>query len=644
MPNAVQKLLLVMDKRASGMNDSLELLQYNENLPSSPGYNSCDEHMELDDLPDLQAVQSDPTQSATYQLSSDVSHQDYPRPSWSQNTSDISENVHREDEVDWLTELANIATSPQSPLMQCSFYNRSSPVHITVTSKSLHSYAHPPPVSSSSKSRPASPHDHWKEEAPVRHERANTHNCASTRKAIRNGKMLKTLLEPKAVIMRKEEIQMGTHKAYGSDDLKLLSREESVSFDESVLKLTFDPGTVEDGLLTVECKLDHPFYVKSKGVFDAFKSYDFTPMDSSTVYVLSSMAHQRRASLSCGGPGSAQEFAGTEFSKSCGSPGSSQLSSDSLYAKAVKSHSSGTVNATSPNKCKRPMNAFMLFAKKYRVEYTQMYSGKDNRAISVILGDRSTQTAVDKDDSRAPRPHWTKRPTLAPVSEAKMGRRQCKSAYNIIKNKTTPESSPPPTPKSDYCNADKAEENDLKKSLMKMLEEAFEEKMKNVSKEIGENTNKKLEEINKEIEEKKSKKLEEMNNEIEEKKNKKLEEMNNEIEEKKNKRVEEMNKEIEEKRNKKLQELDKEMEEKINKKLKEMNKEIEEKTNKKLEEINKVIEEKTNKKLDEINKEIEDKTNKKLEKINKEIDGKKTKELEEMKKEIEEKVNRKWGK
>ncbi|KAL6064440.1 hypothetical protein STEG23_029771 [Scotinomys teguina] len=166
------------------------------------------------------------------------------------------------------------------------------------------------------------------------------------------------------------------------------------------------------------------------------------------------------------------------------------------------------------------------------------------------------------------------------LSEGKNGPTSMQKCYNIIKNKTTPESSPPPTPKSDYCNADKAEENDLKKSLMKMLEEAFEEKMKNVSKEIGENTNKKLEEINKEIEEKKSKIFEEMKNEIEEKKNKKLEEMNNEIEEKKNKRVEEMNKEIEEKRNKKLQELDKEMEEKINKKLKEMNKEIEEKTNK----------------------------------------------------------------
>uniref|UniRef100_A0A2I2ZC36 HMG box-containing protein 1 n=1 Tax=Gorilla gorilla gorilla TaxID=9595 RepID=A0A2I2ZC36_GORGO len=367
MPNAVQKLLLVMDKRASGMNDSLELLQCNENLPSSPGYNSCDEHMELDDLPELQAVQSDPTQSGMYRLSSDVSHQEYPRSSWNQNTSDIPETTYRENEVDWLTELANIATSPQSPLMQCSFYNRSSPVHIIATSKSLHSYARPPPVSSSSKSEPAFPHHHWKEETPVRHER-------------------------------------------------------------SVLKLTFDPGTVEDGLLTVECKLDHPFYVKNKGwssfypsltvvqhgipccevhigdvclppghpdainfddsgVFDTFKSYDFTPMDSSAVYVLSSMARQRRASLSCGGPGG-QDFARSGFSKNCGSPGSSQLSSNSLYAKAVKNHSSGTVSATSPNKCKRPMNAFMLFAKKYRVEYTQMYPGKDNRAISVILGDR----------------------------------------------------------------------------------------------------------------------------------------------------------------------------------------------------------------------------------------------------------------
>ncbi|KAL6081735.1 hypothetical protein STEG23_016817, partial [Scotinomys teguina] len=65
-----------------------------------------------------------------------------------------------------------------------------------------------------------------------------------------------------------------------------------------------------------------------------------------------------------------------------------------------------------------------------------------------------------------------------------MDQRQGKSTYNNIKNKTSPESSPPPTPTHENCNVDKAEENDLKNSLMKMLEEAFEEKMKNAFKEI----------------------------------------------------------------------------------------------------------------------------------------------------------------
>ncbi|KAL6041345.1 hypothetical protein STEG23_007461 [Scotinomys teguina] len=97
-----------------------------------------------------------------------------------------------------------------------------------------------------------------------------------------------------------------------------------------------------------------------------------------------------------------------------------------------------------------------------------------------------------------------------------MGRRQCKSTYNNMKNKTSPESSPPPTPRPEHCNVDKAEENDLKNSLMKMIEEALKGKMKNAVKEIEEKTNKKLEEMNKEIEEK-NKKIKEMNKEIEDK-------------------------------------------------------------------------------------------------------------------------------
>ncbi|KAL6045179.1 hypothetical protein STEG23_013870 [Scotinomys teguina] len=83
-----------------------------------------------------------------------------------------------------------------------------------------------------------------------------------------------------------------------------------------------------------------------------------------------------------------------------------------------------------------------------------------------------------------------------------MGRHQRKRAYSNIKNKTSPESSPPPTPRPEHCHVDKAEENDLKKSFMKMLGGTFEGKMKNAFKEIEEKTNEKLEEINKEIEEK----------------------------------------------------------------------------------------------------------------------------------------------
>ncbi|KAL6086561.1 hypothetical protein STEG23_006875 [Scotinomys teguina] len=109
-----------------------------------------------------------------------------------------------------------------------------------------------------------------------------------------------------------------------------------------------------------------------------------------------------------------------------------------------------------------------------------------------------------------------------------MGRRQCKSTYNNIKNKTSLESSPLPTPRPEHRNVDKAEENDLKNSLMMMIAEDLKGKIKSTIKEIEEKTNKKLEENNKEIEEK-NKKIKEMNKEIEDK-NKEMEEIYKEIE------------------------------------------------------------------------------------------------------------------
>ncbi|XP_069485239.1 HMG box-containing protein 1 isoform X2 [Ambystoma mexicanum] len=416
-----------------------------------------------DDLPELQTVQTDDNPSSMYHLSADISHQEYSsRTSWSKNTSNKAESAYLHDGgLNWLTELANIATSPQSPLMQCSFNNRSSPVNIIATSNSLHSYARPPPVTS--ESEPNFSKHHWKVETPIKHERASSESesgifslsslsddddlgwCHSwpptiwhcflkgTRLHFHKGYKEWQDIEEYAAFdscENEEDVAIGTYRRYGSDGLKLMLHEESVSFGESMLKLTFDPGTSEDDLLTVQCRLDHPFYVKNKGwssfypsltvvqhgipccemhigdiclppghpdamkfddsgVFDTFKSYDFTPMDSSAVYVLSSMARQRRASVSRGaviGP----DFERSDYTQECMSA-STQLSYNYFCSKAAKSNSSGTpvaASAMSPIKCKRPMNAFMLFAKKYRVEYTQMYPGKDNRAISVILGDR----------------------------------------------------------------------------------------------------------------------------------------------------------------------------------------------------------------------------------------------------------------
>lgn len=44
-----------------------------------------------------------------------------------------------------------------------------------------------------------------------------------------------------------------------------MNHEETVSFGQAVLKLNFDPGSPDEGMLTAECRLDHPFFVKNKG-------------------------------------------------------------------------------------------------------------------------------------------------------------------------------------------------------------------------------------------------------------------------------------------------------------------------------------------------------------------------------------------
>uniref|UniRef100_A0A1A8G7P8 HMG box-containing protein 1 n=1 Tax=Nothobranchius korthausae TaxID=1143690 RepID=A0A1A8G7P8_9TELE len=405
------------------MDESFDPLKCNEDLPSSPG---C--HMEYDDMPELQEVEEDQRSQGLFQVGA-VSHQEL---SCSPNTN-------------WLTELANIATSPQSPLLKDAPHMRSSPVHIFGSSNSLHSYARPPLASSA----PNPSRGHFRERRRVRassesesgvfsmsssfsddEDMAWSHSWPSTTwHCFLKGTHLRFHCGSRMAWQDVEDLESNEDsvdeelsrflKSYGSEGLQLVEHEETVLSGQAVLQLTFDPGAFGHTPVTARCQLDHPFYVKSKGwssfypsltvvhygipcyemevgdtclppghrdakhtddslVFDTFKSYDFTPLDSSAVYVLSSMARRRRASQSSGGAVSPDR----DTVQDCHSP------SHLKHQKTTKNQCVKGGTSAPPTKCKRPMNAFMLFAKRFRVEYTQMYPGKDNRAISVLLGEQ----------------------------------------------------------------------------------------------------------------------------------------------------------------------------------------------------------------------------------------------------------------
>ncbi|XP_062299692.1 HMG box-containing protein 1-like isoform X1 [Scomber scombrus] len=431
---------MMMDTDGEQSHDPLHC---EERLPSSPGFPTSDSYMEYDDLPDLQEVQEEavPTAPPVYQVEVGVSHQE--RHTQSSQPPDTR----------WLTQLAHIATGPQSPLLQDCPHSSSSSVCISSASSDLHSYARPPPPPLSN-STLSPPRGRGRERRRSRTS-SECGSAVSTRSSLSDdedmgwsfscpptawhcflkGTRLRFHSGSNVEWQDAEDLDSGEEdsgdeektrflKSYGSEGLQLLEHSENVLSGQAVLQLTFDPGAFGHAIMTAQCQLAHPFYVKHKGwssfypsltvvrygipcyetevgdvclppghrdakhtdnslVFDTFRSYDFTPLDSSAVYVLSSMARRRRASQSSGGAASPDRDA----SQDAHSPGQSHSS----HQKPTKSQNAvapaGGNNAT-PNKCKRPMNAFMLFAKKFRVEYTQMYPGKDNRAISVLLGER----------------------------------------------------------------------------------------------------------------------------------------------------------------------------------------------------------------------------------------------------------------
>lgn len=408
---------------------SHDLMNCEEHIPSSPTIPTSDSFIEYDDLPELQQVPEE--MPLMFEIDPGLSHQETPSDPGTQR----------------LTQLALIATGPQSPLLRQDTQSSSSSVF---SCSDLHSYARPPlpePNCSLSPSRGCG--------RERRHSRTSSEcgSAVSTQSSLSDeedmgwnfswpstvwhcfmkGTQLRFHISSKSEWRQIEDLNCEEHsrdeehggflKSYGSEGLQLMEHSETVSCDQPVLQLTFNPGVFGHCFLTVRCQLDHPFYVKNKGwssfhpsltvvqygipcyemevgdvclppghrdakhtddspVLDAFRSYSFTPLDSSAVYVLSSMARRRRESQS------SSDTVSPDRSSAHGShrPGSSH--SPHHKPITVQNKEAPGSNCATSSKSKRPMNAFMLFAKKYRVQYTQMYPGKDNRAISVLLGER----------------------------------------------------------------------------------------------------------------------------------------------------------------------------------------------------------------------------------------------------------------
>ncbi|XP_075524815.1 uncharacterized protein LOC142557096 isoform X2 [Dermacentor variabilis] len=116
-----------------------------------------------------------------------------------------------------------------------------------------------------------------------------------------------------------------------------------------------------------------PHSAEPMGIIDdSPRALPLTPEDRSAAYTLSTMA---KHCISAPAPPPAPSEPAA-VSAQC-SPSKKSLNTRTRHT-----------SCPDPAKPRRPMNGFMLFAQKHRGEYSHMHPGKDNRAISVMLGDQ----------------------------------------------------------------------------------------------------------------------------------------------------------------------------------------------------------------------------------------------------------------
>ncbi|KAH3880229.1 hypothetical protein DPMN_004139, partial [Dreissena polymorpha] len=180
-------------------------------------------------------------------------------------------------------------------------------------------------------------------------------------------------------LFRPDDITSST-SCYANEGLVVQSM-KALETDNTVHEIKFTSTGFGEPALVARCQKDHPFLVKDKGwtsceaveqrrqlcvgdvclppslydeeKFKSLEEFEFTSEDSSAVFALSSMKSKKDSELS-----------------------------PAVELKPLLSPFSGTP------KGKRPMNAFLLFAKEVRVNFTQQFPKRDNREISVMIGEQ----------------------------------------------------------------------------------------------------------------------------------------------------------------------------------------------------------------------------------------------------------------
>ncbi|XP_069704516.1 HMG box-containing protein 1-like [Periplaneta americana] len=171
------------------------------------------------------------------------------------------------------------------------------------------------------------------------------------------------------------------------DWLGALQVEQIAEMDGNI-KIRFKVQEQWQGEITAQCHMQHTFYIKDRGWCAVYPDYVLKQYGVSCQLLEHNDICLPPPRLPVVSPDICDRFKRFSF------PPEDVGASVPLSLPAFQPPDSFLSPPASPHKKlrdaerpKRPMNAFMLFAKRYRLELIQLHPGKDNRAISVILGE-----------------------------------------------------------------------------------------------------------------------------------------------------------------------------------------------------------------------------------------------------------------